>query len=244
MFNFPKKERKGQRGEALPKDNSGLPDSSNPNGLCPRCNKQSSFEIIGSLPATYNSSYTISHDGQQNRNLIDKVTSMECRNCHQPIVVIEQEYVGDTPSYQKHSGGYINYRGLFWWPFQGMELSYEIPEAIQNILREAKITFSAQCYRASAVMSRRVLEAITVDKGESEGKLANRIKNLITKGILDKNLGEWATEIRLIGNSGAHFDPITKIEKHDAEQIILFIEELLKYVYVMPSEIAKRKQNQ
>src|SRR5688572_8011776 len=98
MFNFKKKEIKGQRGEALPEDNSGLPDSSNPNGLCPRCNKQSSFDIIGSLPATYNSSFTISFSGQHDRTLIDKVTSMECRNCHQPVVVIEQEYVGDIPS--------------------------------------------------------------------------------------------------------------------------------------------------
>jgi len=242
MLNFFKKERKGQRGEDLPEDNTELPDSSNPNGLCPRCNKQSSFDIIGSLPATYNSSYTISYTGQQNRTLIDKVTSMECRNCRQPVVVIEQEYIGDTPSNQKYSGGYVNYRGLFWWPFQGMTLSSEIPEAIQNILREAKISFSAQCYRASAVMSRRTLEAITVYKGENDGVLANRIKNLVTKGILDKNLGDWATEIRLIGNSGAHFDPIKDVEKHDAEQIILFIEELIKYVYVMPSEIAKRKQ--
>jgi len=64
---------------------------------------------------------------------------------------------------------------------------------------------------------------------------------LITKGILDKNLGDWATEIRLIGNSGAHFYPIKDVDKHDAEQIILFIEELIKYVYVMPSEIAKRR---
>lgn len=242
MFNFFKKETKGQRGEALPEDNTGLPDSSNPNGLCPRCNKQSSFDILGSLPATYNSSYTISNSGQKNRTLIDIVTSMECRNCRQPVVVIEQEFVGDTPSNQKHSGGYVNYRGLFWWPFQGMSLSSEIPEAIQNILREAKISFSAQCYRASAVMSRRTLEAITVDKGENQGVLANRIKNLIAKGILDKNLGDWATEIRLLGNSGAHFDPINDIQKHDAEQIILFIEELIKYVYVMPSEIAKRRQ--
>ena len=91
-------------------------------------------------------------------------------------------------------------------------------------------------------MSRRTLEAITVDKGESEGVLAKRIKNLISKGILDKNLGDWATEVRLIGNSGAHFDPITDVEKEDANQIILFIEELIKYIYVMQAEIARRKK--
>lgn len=242
MFNFIPKSKKGQRGEDIPEDNTGLPDSNTPYGLCPRCNKQSSFEIIGSLPATYNSSFIISPNGQRNRTLIDQVTSMECRNCHQPIVVIEQEYVGNIPSNEKNAGGYINYRGLFWWPFQGIILTPEVPETIQKILKEAKISFSAQCYRASAVMSRRTLEAITVAKGENNGILANRIKSLITKGVLDKNLGEWATEIRLIGNSGTHFDPIKDVDKVDAEQIILFIEELIKYLYVMSSEIAKRRK--
>lgn len=234
--------KKGQREEDLPQDHEGLPDSNTPYGLCPRCNKQSSFEILGSLPATFDSGYIVSQNGPQRRTLIDQATSLECRNCHQPVIVIEQEFVGDMPSNKKHSGGHINYRGLFWWPFQGMEISPDIPEIIQKILQEAKISYSYQCYRASAVMSRRTLEAITIDKGETEGVLAKRIKNLIDKGILDRNLGEWATEIRLIGNSGAHFDPINDVEKEDANQIILFIEELIKYVYVMPTEIARRRK--
>ncbi len=242
MFNKLTKNKKGQREEELPQDHDGLPDSRNPYGLCPRCNKQSSFDILGSLPATFDSGYIVNNSGQNRRTLIDQVTSMECRNCHQPVIVIEQEYVGDSPSNKRHSGGHINYRGFFWWPFQGMNLSTDIPDNIQKILQEAKITFSSQCYRASAVMSRRTLEAITVDKGEAEGVLAKRIENLISKGILDKNLGEWATEIRLIGNSGAHFDPINSVEKEDANQIILFIEELIKYVYVMPAEIARRRK--
>ncbi len=242
MFKNFMKNKKGQREEELPQDHDGLPDSNTPYGLCPRCNKQSSFDILGNLPATFASGFITGPSGQNSRPLIDRVTSMECRNCHQPVIVIEQEFVDDTPSNKNHSGGYINYRGLFWWPFQGMELSSDVSEVIQKILQEAKITFSAQCYRASAVMSRRTLEAITVDKGESDGVLAKRIQNLISKGILDKNLGDWATEIRLIGNTGAHFDPINDVEKEDANQIILFIEELIKYLYFMPAEIARRRK--
>jgi len=91
-------------------------------------------------------------------------------------------------------------------------------------------------------MSRRTLEAITVEKGEDSGTLAKRIENLKIKGILDKNLADWATEIRLIGNAGAHFDPINEVAKEDANQIIMFIDELIKYVYIMPAEIAKRRK--
>lgn len=63
-----------------------------------------------------------------------------------------------------------------------------------------------------------------------------------SSGKLDNNLVDWATEIRLIGNEGAHFDPIKDVEEHDANQIIMFIEELIKYVYILPAEIDKRRQ--
>lgn len=161
----------------MPQDHDGLPDSNTPYGLCPRCDKQSSFDILGSLPATFDNGYIVSQGGQNRRTLIYQVTSMECRNCHQPVIEIEQEYVGDFPYNMNHSSGCINYRGLFWWPFQGMNLSSDITEDIQKILQESKITLSAQCYRASAVMSTRTLEALTVDKSETEGVLAKRIKN-------------------------------------------------------------------
>jgi hypothetical protein len=237
-----KKTVKGQRNEDLPENNNGLPDSTMPYGLCPRCNKQSSFEILGSLPATFDSGYMISADGKKSKPFFDRVTSLECRNCNQPVIVIEEEFIGDVPRREKHSGGQITWKGLFWWPFSDMNISSEIPLDISKILLEAKIAYSVQCYRASAVMSRRTLEAITVEKGEANGILAKRIENLKAKGILDKNLTDWSTEIRLIGNTGAHFDPISDVAKTDANQIILFIEELIKYVYIMPAEIAKRRK--
>ena len=244
MFNFfsDKKSIKGQRNEDLPENNNGLPDSTMPYGLCPRCNKQSSFEILGSLPATYDSGFLLSPDCKKSKSFFDRVTSLECRNCNQPIIVIEEEIIGGIPTREKHSSGSIIWKGLFWWPFSNMNISDEIPIDISKILQEAKISYSAQCYRASAVMSRRTLEAITVEKGEDNDILAKRIGNLKAKGILDKNLADWSTEIRLIGNTGAHFDPINDVTKEDANQIIMFIEELIKYLYIMPAEITKRRQ--
>ena len=132
--------------------------------------------------------------------------------------------------------------GFFWWPFPNLGNSDHIPEQIRSCLSEAKLCFAVGSYRAASVMARRTLEAITVDKGEIDGSLASRIKKLVEEGQVDKTLGEWATEIRLIGNNGAHFDPINNIQKSDADQIILFIDELLKYLYIMPKEIEKRRQ--
>ena len=61
MFNLFKNNNviKGSRNEPLPLTHTELPDSYRPNGLCPRCGKQSSFENIGNLPVTFDGvSYT------------------------------------------------------------------------------------------------------------------------------------------------------------------------------------------
>ncbi len=68
-----KEPRRGRRDEPLPEPNEGLPDSHRPSGLCPRCGKQSSFEVAGSLPVSFDSSYT--HDGDRYEvGLIDRVS--------------------------------------------------------------------------------------------------------------------------------------------------------------------------
>lgn len=245
MINFfrNKKTEKGQRNEDLPENNEEFPDSDKPYGLCPRCNKQSSFENLGSLPATFDSGIILNQNGANTRDFYDRVTSFQCRNCQQPIIVLEEQFINDKPRRDGLSGGTVNWRGFFWWPFFNLKLDNVVPTEIQKILKEAKITYSTECYRSSAVMSRRTLEAIATDKGENKGVLAKRIQNLIDKGVLDKNLGNWATEIRLIGNAGAHYDPINQVNKEDANQIIQFIEELIKYLYIMPSEIEKRRKS-
>lgn len=59
-------------------------------------------------------------------------------------------------------------------------------------------------------MSWRPLEAITVEKGEAKGSLADRLKNRSEKGVLHPSLSEWAREVRLIGNKSAHFESINE----------------------------------
>ena len=119
MFNIFNSEpkRKGQRDEVLPQENDGAPDSNRPSGLCPRCGKQSSFEIVGSLPATIDyESYGRGPNGEGNYDLIDRVTSLICRHCKQGVIVIEEQWVGESPKKKQKTGGVISFRGIYWWP--------------------------------------------------------------------------------------------------------------------------------
>jgi hypothetical protein len=242
MFWSDKPKRKGPREEVLPEENEGLPDSHRPSGLCPRCGKQSSFESCGSLPVTFDyETYFVEKEGTTGNDTIDRVSSLICRHCRQGIVVVEEQWIGNAPRSKMTGGGVITFRGIHWWPLPESRMAPDVPGEIASAFAEAGTALSANCPRASVVMARRTLEAITVDKGETIGTLAERLEVLGTKGILHPTLSDWAKEVRVAGNLGAHFDPIRHISSADAAQLLNFLRELLNYLYVLPAALAKRR---
>lgn len=245
MFGLFKKSNvvKGDRNEDLPLTHDGLPDSYRPNGLCPRCGKQSSFEIIGELPVTFSGGFVYSSgNGKAYPSYSDKATCMVCRHCKQGVVVIEEEWIDEQPSRLGFGkGGTISFRGVHWWPLPQSKLSDDIPKGIADIFTEAVTTYYAKAPRATAVMLRRTVEAITVHLSCNEGTLAQRLKNLAEKNILQPSLAEWAKEIRLIGNQGAHFDPANEVTMEDATQLLNFVQELMKYLFELPAELQRRR---
>jgi hypothetical protein len=91
-------------------------------------------------------------------------------------------------------------------------------------------------------MARRTLEAVADDNGEQTGVLAQRLKRMSERGLLHKTLSDWGSEVRLIGNVGAHFDPMQDVSKADAQQLVNFMGELLRYLYVLPAQLQARRQ--
>lgn len=157
-------------------------------------------------------------------------------------MVVEEELLdGCSWREPRSGGGTITWRGIHWWPAAGGSVSSDVPTSIAEVFREAVKALHADCPRAAAVMARRTLEAITVDKGETSGRLVDRLRNLTTKGILVQALADWAKEVRLVGNAGAHFDPMDTVSKTDAQQLVSFTRELLKYLYELPGELARRR---
>lgn len=151
----------GKRGEILPEENKGLPDSYRPSGLCPGCNNQSSFRVAGSLPVTINyETYYVDHEGRRGHDPTDQITSLVCRHCNQGLMVVEERWVGNAPERENdRSGGTITYRGIHWWPLPETQLSSDIPVAIAEAFAEASTALMAHCPRAAVVMARRTLEA-------------------------------------------------------------------------------------
>lgn len=243
MFNLFNKSDgiKGLRNEPMPLMHTGLPDSYRPNGLCPRCKKQSSFENLGNLPVTFDGGCTNSYDGNRASTYSDQVTVLQCRHCRQCVVVIEEEWVGEQPKRLGiGNGGTMSFRGINWWPLPESNLSADIPVDISSLYSEAAITFHANAFRASAIMLRSTLEAITVHYGETTGTLVARLERLREHNILQPVLFDWSKEVRLLGNQSTH-NPSNSISKEDAKQLLDFIGELLKYLFEMPAELKRKR---
>ncbi len=242
-----KKRDVGKMGEKLPEKHEGLPDSTLSHGLCPRCQKQSSFDVVGTQAVTFDPDLFVAErgGGPPTPIPVDQVSILYCRNCKQGTVVIEEQCVADRswrePKTGKSGGGVITWRGIHWWPAADTQISPDVPVQIAEVFQEAVRAMHAECPRAAAAMARRTLEAITVDKGETKGVLADRLKNLATNGVLVPTLADWAKQVRLVGNAGAHFDPIDSVSKKDAKDLISFVRELLRYLYELPADLARRK---
>lgn len=240
---FGRKVVTGKRGEPMPANNDGLPDSSNPAGRCPRCNKQSSFQIIGTIPVTFDGGHLVDRDGTRSPTFNEQVSVLVCHSCQQGVTVIEEMWIGEyrKTDANRKGGGTVWWKGIHWWPLGGMSAHSSIPDAIADALNEATMALAAKCPRAAAAMARRTLEAITCDQGETTGVLAQRLANLAKRNILLPTLADWASEVRLIGNKGAHFDLIDQVTEQDATQLIEFIRELIKYLYILPYDLNARR---
>ena len=60
--------------------------------------------------------------------------------------------------------------------------------------------------------------------------------------ILLPSLAEWASEVRLVGNIGAHYDPLEIVSKKDSSDLLGFTRELIKYLYEIPANLERRRQ--
>ena len=240
----------GERGESLPRaDPDTPPDSSDPSGRCPRCGRTSNFELLGELPVTFGSNVGYGPGGEYVPDVLDRVSSLRCSGCGQASVVVEEQFIGDHPAREGiQGGGTTRFRGVHWWPSPGSaDLDPAIPSTIREAFSEGLRALGARAPRAAAVMFRRTLEAIVEDRGSPAAKeelkknLAAGLKQMVVDGSLDSSLGEWASEIRLVGNAGAHFDPLDTVDQEEADALAEILRRLLEYVYEMPARIRRSR---
>lgn len=116
-----------------------------------------------------------------------------------------------------------------------------LPPKILSSFEEAVKCHSAGCYKASALMVRRVLEELCDDKTATGKTLKARLTSLSSTVVLPQDLLNAADELRLLGNEPAHVEAkdYDDIGSEEVEIAIELAKELLKAVYQYTSLVAR-----
>ena len=117
-----------------------------------------------------------------------------------------------------------------------------LPSEVETLYNEARNCTSCNAYTASVLCSRKLLMNIAVSKGAEEGlKFIEYVEYLSNKHFIPPDGKEWVDYIRTKGNEATH--EISIMKKEDAEELITFIEMLLKFIYEFSATIKSKIPN-
>jgi hypothetical protein len=234
---------------ALPaKPEGSPPDSTEPFGVCPRCHRHANFTMAGTTAVTFTSGYAVNRDGGQERSYNQRLMVLNCQGCQQNIVVIEDQFVGgvSTRAAGRMVGGTVQWRGIHWWPTPGgapQDLS--VPTAVADAIAEGERCLAVQAPRAAVVMFRSALALIVQDRGtglaQGKNNLAGQLAQMVADGDLVRTLADWADQIRVVGNSGAHPGALDPVLVAEAEDLSRLLTALVDYLYVMPARVERAR---
>ena len=221
-------------------DPDSLPDSTDPNGPCPRCGRIASFDLRGNAPLTYRTNVFEPGGG---RLPIQRASILECNGCRLGIVVVEDEYVGGV----RYGGsGTITWRGIHWWPTPGASsLGTEVPAEVADAYGEGLRCLSAGAPNGAVAMFRTAMTWMVNDKGsaaaQSKGDLKDKVKQMVADGGLTAPVGSWVDHVRLYGNAGVHPDLFGDVTLDEAKDVAGLVATLIELLYVTPAKIAQRQ---
>jgi hypothetical protein len=126
------------------------------------------------------------------------------------------------------------------YPVATSVLHQSIPRGIQDAAIEAEKCFGVGAHNACGVMTRRAMHSLCVDKGATGKDLFAQLKDLKDRHIITPDLWEWSEELRVLGRNGAHPE-WPEVTSEDAQYGINFLREIIRYVYINPSERNARR---
>lgn len=124
--------------------------------------------------------------------------------------------------------------------------SYRIPRVVKDSLLEADRSLQAGANIAACVMLGRALEAVCRDildpkeeatqdqtktaPGKRKVMLAEGIKKLKERNVIDDRLYEWSQQLHAFRNLAAHPEDIA-ISREDSEDLQTFVYAIVEYIY-------------
>jgi hypothetical protein len=112
-----------------------------------------------------------------------------------------------------------------------------LPDSIAALYAEARHCTTVEAYTGAVLICRKLLMHIAVEQGaEANRPFAYYVDYLVQHGYVPPNGRAWVDPIRLKGNAATH--EIEDIAKEDVQQILVFVEMLLRFIYELPARAA------
>lgn len=210
-------------------------DKMGASGECPHCRAVSYFKPV----ATKLENPTIASSGSQCAQA--GVSACQCEACRGYVLVVARRTMPNPMAKAEFSLMAVYPLGT---PNQVVEDG--IPASIADDFTEALRCEWIKAYRACVVMCRRAIQSSAIELNAKGPTLIHQIDNLFESGKITTALKDFAHEIRLTGNDGAHPDKdgLSGVKQKDADDIIEFTREYLHHVHVMPAKLKARKSPQ
>ncbi len=110
---------------------------------------------------------------------------------------------------------------------------------VSELYNEARNCMSVSGHTAAVLCSRKLLMNVAVSKGAKEGlQFIKYVEYLSDNHYVPPDAKDWVDHIRKKGNEATH--EIAIMQRENAEEIISFVEMILRLVYEFPAKV-KRK---
>jgi Domain of unknown function (DUF4145) len=165
------------------------------------------------------------------------VSAAQCESCKGYLLIIGEKTAG---------GSQYHLAAAFPLGKPNDTVAQEVQQEASDVaadFKEALRCHWVKAYRASVVMCRRAIQSSALALKADGGRLVDQIDDLFKIGKITESLKDFAHEVRLTGNDGAHPDKdgLSDVKEDDSAAIIEFTREYLHHVYVMPAKLRARK---
>ncbi|MBI3001586.1 MAG: DUF4145 domain-containing protein [Deltaproteobacteria bacterium] len=113
-----------------------------------------------------------------------------------------------------------------------------VPAQVEALYNEARRCTAAGAHTAAVLTARKLLMHIAVDQKAPEGdSFIQYVEYLADNGFVPPHGKGWVDYIRIKGNEANH--EIVLMGQKDAQDLLIFLVMLLKFIYELPSYIPK-----
>lgn len=199
---------------------------------CPHCGNKTPMKLLNKFEKVTNVPLQYSEEAQFN----DIFEVFECPVCEG----FQLFYTHWNTEEAYYEGFDIYQEGIVLFPTSEKVNLYSLPKNIKGAYESAlkvKNIDNAVCVMAL----RRTLEMVCKDKGAVNGQLHQKLNQLLQQGILPPLMGDISKVIKDFGNMAAHGDQVN-FDKYMVESMFRFTNKILEYVYILPREMERARQ--